>query len=121
MLIEVVAYSSATRFSLHSQLLVGSLPKGKGSRFPYGNRLPDKHAFLRGASVGQTHSPQGFQADRVTLCGITRGKRCGCKLSTPSAGNKEVQRAFRQKHFKHYRPHRRPRLSQAEDPGVGRP
>ena len=64
--------------------------------------------------------PQGFQADRVTLCGIARGKRFGCKLSAPSAGNKEVQGAFRHKHFKHYRPHRRPRLSQ-EEAGVGRP
>ena len=27
-------------------------------------------------------------SDRATLCGITRGKRCGCKLSTPSAGTR---------------------------------
>ena len=35
----------------------------------------------------------------------------------PKRRNKEVHRAFRHKHFKHYRPHRRPRLSQAEEPG----
>jgi hypothetical protein len=67
MLIEVVAYSSATRFSLHSQLLVGSLPQGKGSRFPDGNRLADKHTFLRGASVGQTHFRKASKFESLSI------------------------------------------------------
>jgi hypothetical protein len=63
-----VAYSSATRFSLHSQLLVGSLPQGKGSRFPDGNRLADKHTFLRGASVGQTHFRKASKFESLSIC-----------------------------------------------------
>jgi len=104
MLIEVVAYSSATRFSLHSQLLVGSLPKGKGSRFPYGNRLPDKHAFLRGASMGQTHFSARLPSGPGHALWYYSWQTLWLQAKHPKRRNKEVHGAFRHKHFKHYRP-----------------